>query len=197
MQVKVSAIDKTAEQYEALLEHEDYYAAKVANLKPESRRRLEILATRCLLKEMLHSEPIVSYDQYGAPSLTGLGHYVSISHTDGYVAVALADKPVGIDIERRGRRVERVRSKFMQEAEDVLVEGTADPVLAMHLIWSAKEAVFKYLGQKYFDLQNLTCVTSIDFDKKVMAMDVKDLPSALIINFEFTEEYVLCFSILH
>ena len=50
---------------------------------------------------------------------------------------------------------------------------------------------------KYFDLQNLTCVTSIDFDKKVMAMDVKDMASALIINFDFTKDYVLCFSILH
>lgn len=197
MLVKVSRIDKTAEEYEAQLEYKEYYAAKVANLRPDSRRRLEILATRCLLKEMLDGEQIVSYDEYGAPSLTGSGQYVSISHTDGYVAVIIADKPVGIDIERRGRRVERVRSKFMQVSEDALVAETPDPVLSMHLIWSAKEAVFKFLGQQYYDLQNLTCVTSIDFMHGVMTMDVCGLESALTIYFETTEDYVLCYSMSH
>lgn len=197
MLLRVSSIDQTADQYEAQLEHTGYYAAKVANLRPDSRRRLEILATRCLLKEMLDGEQIVSYDEYGAPSLTGSGQYVSISHTDGYVAVIIAGKPVGIDIERRGRRVERVRSKFMQVSEDALVAETPDPVLSMHLIWSAKEAVFKFLGQQYFDLQNLTCVTSIDFMRGVMTMDVCGLESALTIYFETTEDYVLCYSVSH
>ena len=197
MLVKVSRIDKTAEEYEAQLEYKEYYAAKVANLRPDSRRRLEILATRYLLKEMLDGEQIVSYDEYGAPSLTGSGQYVSISHTDGYVAVIIADKPVGIDIERRGRRVERVRSKFMQVSEDALVAETPDPVLSMHLIWSAKEAVFKFLGQQYFDLQNLTRVTSIDFKHGVMTMDVCGLESALTIYFEITKDYVLCYSMSH
>ena len=197
MLVKVSRIDKTAEEYEAQLEYKEYYAAKVANLRPDSRRRLEILAPRYLLKEMLNGEQIVSYDEYGAPSLTGSGQYVSISHTDGYVAVIIADKPVGIDIERRGRRVERVRSKFMQVSEDALVAETPDPVLSMHLIWSAKEAVFKFLGQQYFDLQNLTRVTSIDFKHGVMTMDVCGLESALTIYFEITKDYVLCYSMSH
>ncbi len=196
MLVKVSRIDKTAEEYEAQLEYKEYYAAKVANLRPDSRRRLEILATRCLLKEMLDGEQIVSYDEYGAPSLTGSGQYVSISHTDGYVAVIIAGKPVGIDIERRGRRVERVRSKFMQPAEDQLVGATPDPVLSMHLIWSAKETVFKYLGQQYYDLQRLTCVTNIDFDRHLITMKAVGLSNPLIINFETTENYVLCYSIL-
>ena len=146
---------------------------------------------------MLNGEQIVSYDEYGAPSLTGSGQYVSISHTDGYVAVIIAGKPVGIDIERRGRRVERVRSKFMQVSEDALVAETPDPVLSMHLIWSAKEAVFKFLGQQYFDLQNLTRVTSIDFKHGVMTMDVCGLESALTIYFEITKDYVLCYSMSH
>ena len=147
MQVKVSAIDKTAEQYEALLEHEDYYAAKVANLKPDSRRRLEILATRCLLKEMLHSEQIVSYDQYGAPSLTGLGHYVSISHTDGYVAVALADKPVGIDIEYidDSRNFCRLADRFFK-GKELEAFNNSHNALTFYEIWTKKEAYSKILG---------------------------------------------------
>ena len=85
----------------------------------------------------------------------------------------------------------------MQVSEDALVAETPDPVLSMHLIWSAKEAVFKFLGQQYFDLQNLTCVTSIDFMRGVMTMDVCGLESALTIYFETTEDYVLCYSVSH
>lgn len=196
MQYKVLAIDKTAEEYASLLEHPEYYAEKVANLKPESRRLLEVLAVRYLLKEITGEEQEVVYDTYGSPSLKDCGKKISISHTDGYVAAIIADNPVGIDVERRGKRVERVKSKFLQSSEEALCENTSDKQLAMHLIWSAKEAVFKFLGQEYYDLQNLTCITCFDFENNVMSMAVKGKPATLTIHFEFTESFVLCYSIL-
>ena len=192
---KVSAIDRTADEYEWQLEHKEYYASKVANLKPESRRRLEILAVRCLLKDMMGEEQEVVYDEFGAPSLSDSNLFLSISHTDGYVAAIIGDQPVGIDIERRGKRVERVRSKFLQASEEALLNSESDPMLSMHLIWSAKEAVFKFLGQKYYDLQNLTCITRIDFEERFMTMDVEGRNKPLTIHFEYTDEYVLCYSI--
>lgn len=196
MLLKVSAIDKSAEEYEFQLEHKEYYASKIANLKPESRRRLEVLAVRCLLKEMLGEESYIIYNEYGAPSIAGSEKTVSISHTDGYVAAIVGDNPVGIDIERRGRRVERVKSKFMQSSEEILVSECEDPILAMHLIWSAKEAVFKFLGQDFYDLQNLTCVTELDFKNYKMTMKVEGKEEPLTIHFEFAEDYVLCYSTL-
>lgn len=192
---KVTAIDRTADQYEWQLEHKEYYASKVANLKPESRRRLEILAVRCLLKDMMGEEQEVVYDEFGAPSLSDSNLFLSISHTDGYVAAIVGDQPVGIDIERRGKRVERVRSKFLQASEEALLNSESDPMLSMHLIWSAKETVFKFLGQKYYDLQNLTCITRIDFEERFMTMEVEGRNKPLTIHFEYTDEYVLCYSI--
>lgn len=194
MQYKVAAITQTADELEAQLQHPELYATKVANLKPESRRRLEVLAVRCLLKQMTGEEQAILYDDHGAPSLASGDSYISISHTDGYVAAIIGQNPVGIDIERRGRRVERVRSKFLQEAEEALVAQTPDPVLTMHLIWSAKEAVFKFLGPDYYDLQRLTQVTSIDFAQSQMSMEVKGFDHPLTISFEYTNDYVLCHS---
>lgn len=194
MQYRIARIDKTAEEYEALLVHKEYYAEKVANLKPESRRRLEVLAVRCLLKDMMGDEQKIVYNENGAPSFSSGTQYLSISHTDGFVAAVIGEKPVGIDIERRGRRVEKVVSKFMQDSEIALAE-TIDKLLAMHLIWSAKEAAFKVLGQDYYDLQNLTCVTKIDFENKIMNMNVSG-KDPLTIHFDYTEEFVLCYLIL-
>lgn len=203
MQYRVAHIDKTADEYEASLENKDYYADKVADLKPESRRRLEVLAVRCLLKDMMGEEQQIAYNQYGAPSFvkpSSQTPYLSISHTDGFVAAIVGGKPVGIDVERRGRRVEKVVSKFMQDAEIALVESLQNAsddkeqarFLCLHLIWSAKEAAFKVLGQEYYDLQNLTCVKEIDFINKVMKMEVNG-QNPLTVHFDYTEDFVLCY----
>ena len=96
--------------------------------------------------------------------------------------------------------MEKVVSKFMQDAEIALVESLQNAsddkeqarFLCLHLIWSAKEAAFKVLGQEYYDLQNLTCVREIDFINKVMKMEVNG-QNPLAIHFDYTEDYVLCY----
>lgn len=193
MKLKILPINQTASYYESRLEHREYYADKVLNLKPDGRRRLEVLAVRCLLKELTGAEQEVVYDPHGKPALKNSALHLSISHTDGYAAAIVGEKPVGIDIERRGRRVERVVSKFMQTSETALAGQLDDRLLAMHLIWSAKEAAFKVLGQDYYDLQNLTCVTSIDLGRKEITMNVVNMEKPLTIYFDYNEEFVLCY----
>ena len=50
----------------------------------------------------------LSHDEYGAPLATrrgvDVGLHVSISHSGGQLACAVASKPVGVDIERVGRK---------------------------------------------------------------------------------------------
>lgn len=192
MQYRVAEIKETADELAARLEHKNFYAEKIAGLKPESRRLREILAVRCLLKEMTGEEQEVSYDEEGKPSLvnTETARFISISHTEGYAAVILSEKPVGIDIERRGKKVEKVISRFMQDSEIVLANNSA---LFSHLIWSAKEAAYKVLGKEYFDLQNLTLVNEIDFEKEIITMIVKGFDMPLAIHFKYTEDYVICY----
>lgn len=209
MQYKIAKIDMSHEEYLSRLTHHEYFAEKVKGMKPESRRYLEVLAVRYLLKEMLGEEQVILYDEDGTPYFQYRQQgkeFLSISHTDGFAAVVVGDKPVGIDIERRGRRVERVKSHFLQECEETLVTITAhdnseefmntDDIagLGLHLIWSAKEAAYKVLGPRYFDLQNLTCVRDIDYINKVIKMEVVG-KGPLTIHFEYTKDYVLCYLI--
>lgn len=193
MQIKISKIEQSASEMLQGLEHQEYFAAKISNLKPDSRRLQEVLAVRCLLKDLLGHEAIVEYSAQGAPSLPYENCQVSISHTDGYAAVIIGDEPVGIDIERRGRRVQKVASRFLQPQEEQLIDSLQDPILAMHLVWSAKESAFKILGEKYYDLQNLTEIVGFDFEKKIMTMNVKGLQEPLTVHFEYTDEYVLTY----
>lgn len=174
------------------LEHPEYVAAKIEHLKPGSRRRLEVLAVRRALKELLGEEYEVLYDELGAPRLANNSKHISISHTNDYVAV-IADEqsPVGIDIERRGTRVQKVVSHFLRPEELELLSQTGDMDLALHLAWSAKEAAYKVLGHEYYDLQHLTTIKCMDMNRQTIELHAvhRELPLAL--NYSYTEEYVV------
>lgn len=200
-------INETEEELRASLSHPEYFADKVQNLKPGSRRLLEVLAVRRALKELFYGEEQrVVYDEHGKPSLADLATaaktaetssqgkklpFISISHTQGYAAVISSKVPVGIDIERIGNRVEKVISHFLKEEELVTLSMYTDQVPALHLAWSAKEAAFKILGQEFYDLQHLTTVTHVDTEKKILLLAVKGRTQPLIVHFDSTDEYVL------
>ena len=188
-------INESEEQLRSELQHPELFAAKTANLKPGSRRLLEVLAVRRALKELLYGEEReVLYTADGAPFLAD-GPHISISHTDGYAAVIAADGPVGIDIERIGSRVERVVSRFLRPEEEVVLRLAASecgqPLLPIHLAWSAKEAAFKVLGNDFYDLQHLTTVQHIDWAHHTLLLGVDGRCAPLQIHFDTTDDYVL------
>ena len=111
-----------------------------SQFKSESRIK-EWVAVRVLLHSMLGSNGHIAYLSNGAPHLVGTHDEISISHTKGYVCIALSNKKkVGIDIERLSNKVERVKSHFIGEDEPCECS-----LVKMHLIWSAKEAIYKLL----------------------------------------------------
>ena len=188
-------INETEEELRASLSHPEYFAEKIANLKPGSRRLLEVLAVRRALKELFYGEEQeVVYDEHGRPSLKAGKPYISISHTHGYAAVISSDVPVGIDIERIGNRVEKVVSHFLKQEELVTLALYSEAVPALHLAWSAKEAAFKILGQEYYDLQHLTTISHINVSQKTMSLNVEGRPQSLIVHYDYTEDYVLAWA---
>ena len=185
-------INETEEELRAGLSHPEYFAEKIANLKPGSRRLLEVLAVRRALKELFYGEEQeVVYDEHGKPSLKAGKPYISISHTHGYAAVISSDVPVGIDIERIGNRVEKVVSHFLKQEELVTLALYSEAVPTLHLAWSAKEAAFKVLGQEYYDLQHLTTISHINVSQKTMSLNVEGRQQPLVVHYDYTEDYVL------
>ena len=68
--------------------------------------------------------------------------YLSLSHTDGYVAAAVSDLPVGIDIERTNRKLAKgLYERIVCGNEKALY--TAPDNTQLLQLWTAKEAVFK------------------------------------------------------
>ncbi|MCR5455574.1 MAG: 4'-phosphopantetheinyl transferase superfamily protein [Bacteroidales bacterium] len=162
------------------------------------RRRREWLATRLLIKEMLGRYPGISYDGFGAPILSGCCDInISVSHTDGLVAVSLSYKcSVGIDIERITNRVLRIKHKFLNPDE----YNTDDPNLLqlLYIQWCAKEAMYKALNVEHYDYQNTYTLPGFHFDGvfpgiaqgKVIADD--DARKYLTVNYFEVDGCVCC-----
>ena len=186
-------ITETEEELRASLSHPEYFEAKIRNLKPGSRRLMEILSVRRALKELMYGEEKrIVYDRYGKPSIDEPNApYISFSHTKQYVAVITSDVPVGIDIERRGDRVQRVVPQFLTPDEVTVLSLTPDIDLAFHLAWSGKESAFKVLGQSFYDLKKLTSIVCVDMERKLILLHVEGRELPMRIHFDYTEDYVL------
>lgn len=116
----------------------------------------EYYGSRLLLQKLCELEqlPILTpnKDQYGKPYLPGVNVEISLSHCFPFAAVAMSKSGgCGIDIEEISNRPIRVASKFLNPTELQWVENNNEKAT---LIWTAKEAVYKYYGQKKLSLKD-------------------------------------------
>lgn len=98
-------------------------------------------------------------DEMGAPSVNKDGVFISISHTDRFVAVAFSHKEVGVDIELLPRQVDHLAARFASEGEVEICRAVMgeNPTL---LVWCAKEAIYKTLHRAGVDLLRDMKITS-------------------------------------
>jgi phosphopantetheinyl transferase len=78
--------------------------------------------------------------------------HFSISHSGALVAVALSREPVGIDIQEVRKVRDGLAARILSESELAEYKGGENELIAL---WTKKEAVFKLLGQRYFDPNNI------------------------------------------
>lgn len=106
-----------------------------------------------LLEYALRASLGLSMEQ-AAPYRSGSGKWMSalaefsISHAGGVVAVAVSKAPVGIDVEKCGRTLDRGFAERMLTDRELssLKEGD-DEILS---VWCKKEALFKMRGEARF-----------------------------------------------
>lgn len=155
-------IDETEDQILSMLSRHDWLYDTLS-AKSESRR-LEKLAVRALLKEMAKEEKQILYHSSGRPFLADNSFRISISHTKGYVAIALNKKHhVGIDIEYPSERVKRVRAKLIRE-DEYIDQGEETTHLLLH--FSAKESLFKVMEAEEIDFIRHLYIEPFEIEKE-------------------------------
>ena len=145
--ISIWHVTETIDELLAMLPEEDSVRQEAESRFRASGRILEWVAVRVLLYTMLDRQVPILYRPNGAPYLPNYEHLdISISHTRGYVAVALAENGgIGIDVEQVGERVEHVAKRFIRPDEE------AESLTKKLLHWSAKETAFKVLQRDNVD----------------------------------------------
>lgn len=134
-------VTETLDELGRLVPHGAALLAEASERYMSAKRRMEYVAVHVLLATVLHGEVRVGHHATGRPYLVGSPHlHVSVSHTAGYVAVALSGRGIpGVDIERYSTRIDKLRKRIVSSEE------TATNTWDILLHWCAKETAFKMM----------------------------------------------------
>lgn len=190
-------MDETQEQLYKQYPWLEKYRADLEKRYKNDGRKLEFLAVRVLLHEMLLMQGCsesqmakigeITHRPDGKPLLHG--YQISISHTKGYAALVLSKThPVAVDIEHFSDRVERIASKFLRKDE----QASGLDELLVH--WCGKETVFKLFPDDQLQFSQMRVKP---FDTMCdWACEIENLKSGktVRVDFELTMEFVLTYA---
>lgn len=129
----------------------------------------ELLA-RLYREETGEALPEIAIADRGKPCFVNCPWHFSISHTKNHVFCALSDRPVGLDAEEKGRKVDfRLADRILSESEKRRFDAAADKQAALLRLWVLKEAAAKCTGEGLRGFPNQT-----DFDpedSRIMEID--------------------------
>lgn len=170
--------------------------ATVDRLPPLRQR--EWLASRNLLKVLIgldESLEIASHPT-GKPYLIGRTDEISLSHSADCVAVMLGQAMVGVDIQICKEKIVTLEHKFARPEEQACIDRR-DVVRHLHLLWGAKEALYKIYARKQLHFLTHLHVdlpaavqTSGHFSGEIRIAE-QTLPCTL--RYEILEDYVLVY----
>ena len=149
--------------------------ASAMRFQNEKRRR-EHLAWRRIVRRELGAKVHIDSNDVGAPIVDVKGRWISVAHGGESVAVAIADEPVGVDIEAIGRDFDRVAPRYMTDAELALSQ---DEHWACY-VWCAKEAMYKLYGRRGVELRGELRVESFDSDGMAIYGSMVDMAQAVV-----------------
>ena len=186
-------LSESLEEISELAERTRFDLSESGEIKNE-QKRMQWLAARCLLRSMSDSATKISYDELGVPSLDNNVN-VSFSHSHQMISVLLDEKKgVGIDIQHINQKIVRIRKKFCSEKELSLWRGN-DMLEALHLIWCAKEAVYKKVNIPGLIFKEEMEMHPFDVDKKGELTCLLRQKEEIYLKYEILDDYTLVYTV--
>ncbi len=184
-------------------EDESFFLDKVPLIRSISHphKRLQHLAGRFLLQYLFPDFPLmlIQVADTRKPFLPQESHHFSISHCGSFAAAIVStEKRVGIDIEEPGQRILAIVPKFLSERERglTLPHATDQLMLTATILWSAKEAMFKWYSLGEVDFRKHLQVEAIDFKNSESGSVLADFRKyghqSLSLSFQLWPNLVLC-----
>lgn len=166
------------------------------------KRKREWLTSRYLLHIMTgqRSRTTITKDEHGKPILCNSLHHISLSHSGDKTAVIASKCSVGIDIQRIVSKIERISRKFCNETE-LSQLPISQALLYYHLIWGAKECIYKSYGKRKVDFRDHMTISGISnnlqngtCDGTLRIPNLK-ISKAYQIQYQMIDDYMLVYSV--
>lgn len=177
-------------------EQTSYFQNKITVHNPEksiienlsSHKLSEWLSSRYLLHLMSGRTKRGAFikDIHGKPHLQNSSFHVSISHSKDLVAVVASKYIVGVDIQYNVSKIHRIQHKFVNQ-EELTHISSANQLEALHIIWGAKESLYKAYGKR-----------GLDFKKNIRIRDLKVTSNigkfyGQVIKEDYNKEFIITF----
>lgn len=130
------------------------------------RKRSEWLASRDLLFSIAGLPERVEclYDDFGKPYLKGIDKHISVSHSDLWCAAMISQVPCGIDIQLYSDTVRRISNRFLSSSDMEDAERHPRNHAFLHILWGAKECIYKAYGKKKLGFREHIFISGIDWE---------------------------------
>jgi phosphopantetheinyl transferase len=137
---------------------EEYHLSDIEYIEfdkiTSKKRQREYLGVRLALKLLLGRSVLIEYNENGKPFLADKSYQISISHSKNFMAViAHQIRQVGIDIECPSDKIQKIYKRFLSVNEQNSFFDGID-IRKLQIIWSAKETLFKIIGNQAVDFSN-------------------------------------------
>ena len=142
------------ENISELLEQLPYAETLPQRLPQKQQQSLSAKVLACQLAQALGFRHVqISKNHYDAPFWVGVpqGH-LSLSHTQHWAAAIVhKQQRVGIDIELLNPKIFKIKERVFHPTE---LEWLGNDLQKLTLAWCAKEALYKYNGERGVDFKN-------------------------------------------
>lgn len=162
-------------------------------------KKLEFMAGRMLCRTVLQqlkiSDKPIYRNEYGKPEIPDSEYEISLSHTENYIALAVAHKlAVGIDIEKPKAKMARVAPRLFTEEEMDYCQGN---LVYFSKVWSAKEVLYKLFMKRELDFREHLHVKPENQGWTLMTGTISkgDFNKSYQIEFYELEEYFICLNV--
>jgi len=163
-QILLVSFDKDSQLYH---ESEAYHKLKPFESKRHDRQVENMISHKLIAKLTKRSDiPAYLKDEFGKPHLRDDHRHISISHSNNMACAIISDVSVGIDVQVHTQKLASIKEKFVSE-EKLKVIDQAHQIESLHILWGAKEAMYKAYGKKQLRFKTDLLVQTFKYANKM------------------------------
>lgn len=162
-----------------------------------AKKKKEYLAGRMAVKNLLIHRDVefngIYKDEWGKPHLLDSPSNISISNTYPYaVAMLNQQSPAGIDMEKTDPKFLKIKHKYLNHLE---LDQAGNDLLALNILWCAKEALYKVVGKKRLSFRNDIQIEPFDLGVSGMLngqIAIGDFKEKHRLEYVQWHDYIIC-----